>query len=174
MQVQYMQFCNICVQCLLLQSVYKSVIITNSQPHVRAIIVFMCVKDVCACNKLHHGKVLLAVMTSPSYLVTASLIGYLNMTHFIHHSTLGKLSCIWHLLLAWLAMASYVRIACGDNSAQGWGLRARNHKWLDQSQLSLQLGRRHFPVPQCNYLYAWRNYMYVPFALIQALAVSPR
>jgi hypothetical protein len=60
---------------------------------VRAIIVFMCVKNVRACNKLHHGKVLVAVMMSPSYFVTASLIGYLNMTHFIHHSTRGQLSC---------------------------------------------------------------------------------
>jgi hypothetical protein len=41
--------------------------ITNSQPHVRAIIVFICVKNVCACIKLHYGKVLLAVMTSTSY-----------------------------------------------------------------------------------------------------------
>jgi hypothetical protein len=32
-------------------------------------------------NKLHYGKVLLAVMTSPSYFVTASLIGYLNMRY---------------------------------------------------------------------------------------------
>jgi hypothetical protein len=96
---------------------YGSVMITNSQPYVRAIIVFMCVKKICACNKLHYGKVLLAVMTSPSYFVTACLIGYLNMTHFIHHSTRGTLTCFWHLLLAWLAMASYARIACGDNSA---------------------------------------------------------
>jgi hypothetical protein len=65
---------------------------------------------------LHYGKVLLAIMTSsPSYFATASLIGYLNMPHFIHHSTRGKLSCYWHLLLAWLAMESYVRIAYGDN-----------------------------------------------------------
>jgi hypothetical protein len=138
---------------------YESVMITNSQPHVRAIIVFMCVTNLCACNNLHYGKVLLAVTTSPSYFVTASLIGYLNMTHFIHHSTRGNLSCFWHLLLAWMAMESYVRIACGDNSAQGWGFLARNHKWLDQSQLSLQLGRwRHFPVPQCNLLHALRNF----------------
>jgi hypothetical protein len=25
-------------------------------------------------------------------------------------------------------MESYVRIACGDNSTQGWGFPARNHK----------------------------------------------
>jgi hypothetical protein len=30
--------------------------ISNSRPHVRAIIVFMCVKNVCACNKLHYGN----------------------------------------------------------------------------------------------------------------------
>jgi hypothetical protein len=46
-----MQFCNICVQCLLNCKAYASAMITNSQSHVRAIIAFMCVKNVCACNK---------------------------------------------------------------------------------------------------------------------------
>jgi hypothetical protein len=45
---------------------YESVMITNSQPHVREIIVFMCARNACACNKLHYGKVLLAVLTPQS------------------------------------------------------------------------------------------------------------
>jgi hypothetical protein len=53
----YMYVCNVYF-C----KVYESVMITNSQPHVRVIIVFMVVKYLCACNKLHYGKVMLVVI----------------------------------------------------------------------------------------------------------------
>jgi hypothetical protein len=55
-----------------------------------------CVKNVCACNTLHYGK---AVMTSPSYFATASLIGYFNMTHFMiqHVENCHVFDiCCWH------------------------------------------------------------------------------
>jgi hypothetical protein len=108
---------------------YESARITNSQPHVRAIIVFMCVKNICACNKLHYGKVRLAVMTSPSYFVTTSLIGYLNMTHFIHHSTREKRNTMtrlqYHVLIGRRRPHAKIMRYIDD---EGWEFPARNHK----------------------------------------------
>jgi hypothetical protein len=114
-----------------------------------------CVKNWCACNKLHYGNVLFAVMTSPLYIVTASLIGYLNLTQAVSVDMDGPiLSRIWFAYKGTLPIIG----ECSHPILFLVPERLKSGQWV----------RRIITLPEEVQLYSTSKYLYVP------MHVSPK